>query len=172
MSNYRVAVLPGDGIGPEVMNEALKVLDAVSQKYDVSFEYQYGLIGGVAYDKHETPLPEETISICNTSDAVLLGSIGGPKWDHLPPKLKPELGGLLALRKSLNLFANLRPVVFFEPLKSSSPLSQSVLQGRIDMLTVRELAGGIYFGEPKVLDESRGWIPCSTPPKKYNALLK
>ncbi len=154
--SYKVAVLPGDGIGPEVMNEALKVLDAVKEKYHVSFEFQTALIGGCAYDQHGTPLPEETRAVCNGSDAVLLGSIGGPKWDHLPPEQKPELGGLLALRKSLKLYANLRPVVFFEPLKSSSPLSPSVLTGRIDMLTVRELAGGIYFSQPKVLGDDRG----------------
>ncbi|MCP4215294.1 MAG: 3-isopropylmalate dehydrogenase [bacterium] len=154
--NYTIAVLPGDGIGPEVMAEALKVLQAVADKYEFSYAPSTGFIGGAAIDAFDTPLPPETVQLCRDSDAILLGSIGGPKWDHLPPEKRPELGGLLALRKALNLYANIRPVKVFESLKANSPLAQSRLQGDIDMVTVRELAGGIYFGQPKKLDDSEG----------------
>jgi 3-isopropylmalate dehydrogenase len=156
MTCYNVAVLPGDGIGPEVMAEALNVLEAVGRKYGFTCEFKEGYVGGAAYDRFETPLPQETLELCHSCDAVLLGSVGGPKWDHLPPQLKPELGGLLALRKHLKLYANLRPVKLFDALKQSSPLSQTLLTDGIDLLTVRELAGGIYFAQPKQLDENQG----------------
>ncbi len=154
---YKIAVLPGDGIGPEVMNEALKVLEAVEKKYDITIEKREGYIGGAAIDAAGTPLPQETIENCKAADAVLLGSIGGPKWDHLPPEKRPEIGGLLALRKQLKLFANIRPVVLYEELKEISPLSPAVLKGKVDLVTVRELAKGIYFGKPRGLTEDEGF---------------
>lgn len=153
---YTVAVLSGDGIGPEVMKEALKVLETVGKKRNISFNFTEGLIGGIAYDTHNTPLPEATINICRSSDAILLGSIGGPKWDLLPPEKRPELGGLLALRKSLKLFANLRPVRVYDAVKELCPLASGKVEKGIDILTVRELSGGIYFGQPKKVDEKSG----------------
>jgi 3-isopropylmalate dehydrogenase len=149
----KIAVLPGDGIGPEVMDEALKVLHKVEKKFNFKLEIKTGLIGGAAIEKTGHPLPEETRKLALASHAILLGSIGGPKWDNLAPELSPEIGGLLALRKLLKLYINLRPAVEYEELKESSPLSAKVLSGKVDLLTVRELAHGIYFGEPKLLTE-------------------
>ncbi|MDC7234936.1 MAG: 3-isopropylmalate dehydrogenase [Spirochaetales bacterium] len=154
--SMKVAVLPGDGIGPEVMDSALEVLAKVEEKFGFKLELTNGLIGGCAYDETGSPLPEETKKICQEADAVLLGSIGGPKWDGLPPEKTPELGGLLALRKMLKLYANLRPAVIYEELKAMSPLSEKVLSEKVDLLTVRELAHGIYFGEPKELTDTMG----------------
>jgi 3-isopropylmalate dehydrogenase len=154
--SYKVAVLPGDGIGPEVMESAQQVLAKVEEKFNFKLDLSFGLIGGIAYDETGSPLPEETQKICKEADAVLLGSIGGPKWDGLPPEKTPELGGLLALRKMLNLYANLRPAVLYEELKAMSPLSEKVLSEKVDLLTVRELAHGIYFGEPKELSDDIG----------------
>ena len=153
---YRIAVLPGDGIGPEVMRATEVVLDAVSGKFEIDFEYEEGLIGGAALDARDTPLPEETVELCRRSDAVLLGSVGGPKWDTLPPEKRPERGGLLALRKQLNLFANLRPVRVYPEIAHLSPLNTQRLDGGVDLLTVRELSGGIYFGEPKQKESDYG----------------
>jgi 3-isopropylmalate dehydrogenase len=153
----KIAVLPGDGIGPEVMNEALKVLHKVEDKFGFKLEVETGLIGGVAIDATGHPLPEATQKLALGSDAILLGSIGGPKWDNLAPELSPEIGGLLALRKLLKLYINLRPAVVFEELKASSPLSAKVLSGKVDLLTVRELAHGIYFGLPKSLTEEEAF---------------
>ncbi len=154
--HYKIAVLSGDGIGPEVMSEALKVLHAVGEKRKLAFDFTDGLIGGIAIDEQGTPLPEETVSLCKASDAVLLGSIGGPKWDSLPPEKRPELGGLLAIRKSLKLYANIRPVKVYNEVKDLCPLSSSRMGDGIDILTVRELSGGIYFGKPKKVDELSG----------------
>ena len=154
--SYKIAVLPGDGIGPEVMDSALEVLAVVEEKFGFKMEIEKGLIGGCAYDETGDPLPEATKKICLESDAVLLGSIGGPKWDGLPPEKTPELGGLLALRKMLKLYANLRPAVIYEELKAMSPLSDRVLTDKVDLLTVRELAHGIYFGQPKELSDDKG----------------
>lgn len=153
---YRVAILPGDGIGPEVMDEALKVLDVVERKTGVSFERIFGHIGGEAYDKFGTPFPDETKKICENSDAILLGSVGGKEWDDLPPHLKPEIGGLLGLRKFLKLHTNLRPVKVYRALIGISPLSDRVLKDEVDLVTVRELSLGIYFGEPKKLEDDVG----------------
>ncbi len=153
---YKIALLPGDGIGPEVMAEALKVLEAVGKTFGFSCDFREGYIGGAALDKHDTPFPSETRDLCHAVDAVLLGSIGGPRWDHLPPRQRPELGGLLALRKSLRLYANIRPVRLFEALRERAPLAQDRIPSGIDLVTVRELAGGVYFGEPKRLEEERG----------------
>ncbi|MCP5108982.1 MAG: 3-isopropylmalate dehydrogenase [bacterium] len=154
---YKIAVLPGDGIGPEVMDEALKVLKVIGKKYNLNFEIKEGHIGGKGIDECGTPLPEETQVICKESDAILLGSIGGPKWDNLPPEERPEIGGLLRLRKMLSLFANIRPVILFEQLKGISPLSPSVIAGKIDLVTVRELGSGIYFGKPREVTDDEGF---------------
>ncbi len=123
---YNIAVLPGDGIGPEVMVQALRVLKVVEEKFGFECNLKEGLIGGAGYDAAGHPLPEDTKKICLESDAVFLGSIGGPKWENLPPELTPELGGLLAIRKLLNLYANIRPAVIYEELKEMSPLSERI----------------------------------------------
>lgn len=155
MKTFRVAVLPGDGIGPEVMTESLRVLKAAGKKYDIAMEFNQALIGGAAIDATGSPLPDETLDLCRSADAVLLGSVGGPKWDNLPPKQRPELGGLLAIRKALKLYANLRPVRLYPALFDQCPVRIPSGSG-VDLLTVRELSSGIYFGEPKELDESHG----------------
>ncbi len=144
----RIALIPGDGIGPEVIKEAVKVLAAVSERCKCSFEYHEALLGGRAIDVTGVPLPDETIEICRKSDAVLLGAVGGTKWDSLPGHLRPE-AGLLGIRKALDTFANLRPAVLFPQLKSASTLKEEVLAGGIDIMVVRELTGGAYFGEKK-----------------------
>ena len=150
--HYRVAVLSGDGIGPEVMAEALRVLDAAAERFGFSVSEEEGLIGGAAIDETGVPLPQRTVEICEGADAVLLGSVGGPKWDTLAPELRPERGGLLALRKKLALYANLRPVKLIPEMSGLSPLKQNRLGKGVDLLTVRELSGGIYFGEPKAFE--------------------
>lgn len=144
----KIAVIPGDGIGPEVIKQALKVLDAVSNKYGVTFDREEVLMGGIAIDKTGVPLPEETITVCKNSDAVLLGAVGGEKWDTLPGHLRPE-AGLLGIRKALGVFANLRPAIVFPQLKSASMLKEEALQDGLDVLIIRELIGGSYFGEKK-----------------------
>ncbi len=156
MSRHSIAILPGDGIGPEVVDAAIIVLTAVEKTWGIGFDYRYGKIGGAAIDAAGSPLPSETLSIVSSSDAVLLGSIGGPKWDHLSPEMKPEIGGLLKLRQELALFANLRPVRVFDSLKGISPLCSRIADKTVDLITVRELSGGIYFGQPKQLSELIG----------------
>jgi 3-isopropylmalate dehydrogenase len=151
---FKIAVLKGDGIGPEVIDSALEVLNTISQLYGVKFEYREGLIGGIAIDETGDPLPEETLELCLNSDAVLLGAVGGPKWDNLPQDKKPERG-LLKIRKALNLYANLRPVKVFDALVDSSPLKPEVVKGT-DLLVVRELVSGIYYGEPRGIYEENG----------------
>lgn len=143
----KIAVLPGDGIGREVTSEAVKLLEAVGQQFGHTFQFEYGEIGGSALDKTGVPLPEETLQLCKESDAVLLGAVGGPKWDHGPGEKRPE-AGLLALRKGLELYANLRPVIVFPPLADASSLKREVLEG-VDLMIVRELTGGLYFGQPR-----------------------
>lgn len=143
---YQIAVLPGDGIGVEIVPEALKVLGAITEKYGHEFQYTEGLIGGAAIDVQGEPLPEETLQLCRESDAILLGAVGGPKWDNLPVHLRPEAGALLPLRKALGLYANLRPAVLYPALADASPLKKEIVEG-IDMMVIRELTGGLYFGD-------------------------
>ena len=143
---YNIAVLKGDGIGPEVVNQAIAVLDAVGVKTGLRFEYHEKLMGGCAIDAFGEPLPGETLKTCRESDAVLLGAVGGPKWEGLPGGKTPE-AGLLGIRSGLGLFANLRPAIIYESLKAASPLKAEIIGEHIDILVVRELTGGIYFGE-------------------------
>lgn len=150
----RIAVLPGDGIGQEVTNGAVAVLEAIAERFGHQFSFSFGKIGGSATDSHGTPLPDETIKLCKESDAVLLGAVGGPKWDSIPVPLRPEQG-LLKIRKELELFANLRPTVYNKSLADSSPLRQEIIEN-IDILMVRELTGGIYFGRPSERTERNG----------------
>ncbi|QHB81333.1 3-isopropylmalate dehydrogenase [Aeromonas veronii] len=149
MSSYRIAVLPGDGIGPEVMAEAVKVLAKVQAKFGFSLDYQHFDVGGIAIDNHGTPLPQSTIAGCEASDAVLFGSVGGPKWEHLPPNDQPERGALLPLRAHFKLFCNLRPARIYTGLEQFSPLRADISDRGFDIACVRELTGGIYFGQPK-----------------------
>lgn len=146
---FKIAVLPGDGIGPEVMQEALKVLDAVAAKSDLRFEFTHQLVGGAAIDAVGKALPAETVAACEASDAILFGSVGGPKWEKLPPNEQPERGALLPIRKHFGLFANLRPGICYPALTSSSPVRADLVEGGFDVLCVRELTGGLYFGQPK-----------------------
>ncbi len=143
---YKIAVLPGDGIGVEIVPEAVKALQAIGEKCGHEFQFTEALIGGAAYDEVGHPLPEATLDICRRSDAVLLGAIGGPKWDELPVNLRPEVGALLPLRKELGLYANLRPCILFPGLLKASTLKEEVISG-VDLIVIRELTGGLYFGE-------------------------
>jgi 3-isopropylmalate dehydrogenase len=145
----RIAVLPGDGIGPEVMKEALKVLEAVRKKFDFQFEYQVADVGGCAIDRCGAALPAETLAVCEKSHAILFGSVGGPRWEKLPPEKQPERAALLPLRKHFNLFCNLRPAKVYPALAAASPLKPEIVGSGFDILCVRELTGGIYFGTPK-----------------------
>ncbi|WP_421271671.1 3-isopropylmalate dehydrogenase [Aeromonas veronii] len=149
MSSYRIAVLPGDGIGPEVMAEAVKVLEKVRARFGLAFEYDRHDVGGIAIDNHGTPLPQSTIKGCEAADAVLFGSVGGPKWEHLPPNDQPERGALLPLRAHFKLFCNLRPARIYTGLEQFSPLRADISDRGFDIACVRELTGGIYFGQPK-----------------------
>lgn len=148
MEKIKIAVLAGDGIGPEVMTSALGVLSVVAEKYNFEYSTKSALVGGIAYDKTGHPLPEETIRICDEADAILFGSIGGPKWANLPPELTPERGALLPLRKRYNLFINLRETIVYPGLEGASSLKPELIKG-LNVLVVRELTGGIYFAEPK-----------------------
>lgn len=143
---YKIAVLPGDGIGPEITVQAVRVLEAIGNRYGHDFNFISGLVGGAAYDELGHPLPQETLDLCHNSDAVLLGAVGGSKWDDLPAHLRPEVGALLPLRKELGLYANLRPAKVFPALINASTLKSEVVAG-LDILVVRELTGGLYFGQ-------------------------
>ncbi|ANE34332.1 3-isopropylmalate dehydrogenase [Campylobacter hyointestinalis] len=155
MKRYNVCVIKGDGIGPEIADEAIKVLDSVSAKFGFELNYEYFLMGGAAIDVFGVPLPDETLDAALKSDAVLFGAIGGEKWDSLPRNLRPE-SGLLKIRKSLGAYANLRPALIFDELINASTLKPEVLQD-VDLLVVRELTGGLYFGEPRKKEEDRAY---------------
>lgn len=146
MADYKITLLKGDGIGPEIVNQAVKVLDCAAEKFDFGVTYDEALLGGCAIDATGVPLPDETVAKCKASDSVLLGAVGGPKWDSQPGNNRPE-AGLLGIRGALGLFANLRPSVIFGPLKSASPIKDEIIGGNLDVMIVRELTGGIYFGE-------------------------
>jgi len=149
-ANKKLLLLPGDGIGPEVMRQVARVIDWFDRRRIASFEVNEGLVGGCSYDKFGTPLTDETMAEALQADAVLLGAVGGPKWDSLPFAAKPERG-LLRLRKDMDLFANLRPAMVFRPLVGASTLKREVVEG-LDMLIIRELTGGVYFGEPRGIE--------------------
>ncbi len=143
---YKLTVLPGDGIGPEVTRQAVDMACKAALKYGCEFEINEAFIGGCAIDAYGLPLPEHTLEVCKSSDAVMLGAVGGPKWDTLPGNIRPE-AGLLGIRAGLGLFANLRPAVIYPALKDSSPLRADIIKDGIDIMVVRELTGGIYFGK-------------------------
>ncbi len=155
MKSYKIAVIKGDGIGPEIIDEAIKVLDAVSVRKEFELQYEEYLMGGAAIDITGEPLPKETIEGCLNSDAVLFGAIGGEKWDNLPRDKRPETG-LLKLREALGVFANIRPVMVYDELIEASTLKESVIKG-VDLTVVRELTGGIYFGKPRELKEDMAY---------------
>lgn len=155
MKKYNICVIKGDGIGPEIVDEAIKVLDTVSSKFEFELNYEHVLLGGEAIDVLGSPIPNETLETALNSDAVLLGAIGGPKWDNLERNLRPE-SGLLKLRKGLGAFANLRPAIVFDELVDASTIKPDVLKG-VDMLVVRELTGGLYFGQPRKKEENNAY---------------
>ena len=146
MKTYRIVLLKGDGIGPEIVTQAARVLKKAGEIFGFSVEFEEALLGGSAIDAAGTPLPQETIEKCKAADSTLLGAVGGPKWDGLPGPKRPE-AGLLGIRKALGLYANLRPSMIFGPLREASPLKDSVIGGQLNVMIVRELTGGIYFGE-------------------------
>jgi len=153
---FRIAVLAGDGIGPEVMVEGLRVLEAAAKKFSISFELDHKLVGGAAIDAMGRALPAETLAACEQADAILFGSVGGPKWEFLPANEQPERAALLPLRKHFGLFANLRPAICLPELTHASPLHPRLVEGGFDVLCVRELTGGLYFGEPKYIKSENG----------------
>lgn len=147
MGNYNITVLKGDGIGPDIVAEAMNVLEAVGKKYNHKFNFNEKLVGGAALDACGVPLPDDTLETCKNCDSILLGAVGGPKWDNLPSNMRPEAGALLRLRKELGLYANLRPAIIHKALSSASPIKPEIIGDSLDILVVRELTGGIYFGE-------------------------
>jgi len=155
MKSYKIGVIKGDGIGPEIIDEAVKVLDAVSVTQGFNIKYEEMLLGGAAIDETGVPLPDETVQGVKKCDAVLFGAIGGPKWDNLERHLRPETG-LLGLRKEMGTFANLRPAMVYDELVNASSLKPAVIQG-VDIMVVRELTGGIYFGQPREYDASKSY---------------
>ena len=152
---YNICVMPGDGIGPEIVAEAVKVLEAAGKKHGLEFGFTEAVIGGVAIDATGGPLPEATVAACKAADAVLLGAVGGPKWDTLDPSIRPEKG-LLGIRKALGLFANLRPAKLFDELSAACCLRPDIVGNGLDVMVVRELTGGAYFGEPRGIEERGG----------------
>ena len=152
---YKIALLPGDGIGPEVTNSAVKIIDLIANKFNIAITYENYDIGGISYEKHGTPLVEETIEGCYKADSVFLGAVGGPAWENLPHHLKPE-AALLKLREKLELFANIRPARIYPSMLDNSTLKREVLEGT-DFIVLRELTGGIYFGKPRGMDDEKGW---------------
>ena len=154
MIPHKIAVLEGDGIGPEVMQEALKLLDVISNKNNIKFDCVKGLVGATAIDKEGHPFPESTKTLCNDSDAILFGAIGDPKYDNDPKaKIRPE-DGLLEMRKFLGLYANVRPVITYDSLLDSSPLKKEIVSGT-NFVVYRELTGGIYFGEKSISEDRK-----------------
>jgi 3-isopropylmalate dehydrogenase len=149
----KITVIKGDGIGEEIINEALKILNKIAKKHNHTLSFHYALLGGIAIDEVGTPLPPETVNICRESDAILLGAVGGPKWSHGPGHTRPE-AGLLGIREALGLFANLRPVKLFPALSNACPLKNT--EQKLDLVIVRELIGGAYFGERKTFTDSDG----------------
>ena len=152
MPTYKIAVLPGDGIGQEVTPQARRILELVGRAAGIGFEFETALVGGSAIDAAGTPLPPATLALCRDAHAILFGAVGGPRWDALPQEQRPERG-LLAIRKELDLFANLRPATCFPMLVDASPLKRSVVEGT-DIMVIRELTGGLYFGEPRGREET------------------
>lgn len=146
---HHIAILSGDGIGPEVMAQAVKVLEAIRQRFGLRITTSEYDVGGIAIDRHGEPLPAATVAGCEQADAILFGSVGGPKWEHLPPAQQPERGALLPLRKHFKLFSNLRPASLYKGLEAFCPLRSDIAARGFDILCVRELTGGIYFGQPK-----------------------
>lgn len=153
--NYKITVLPGDGIGPDIISESLEVLKLIGRKYGHAFQLTEADLGGIAIDRHGVPLPQSTIDACKSSDAVLLGAVGGPKWDTVPGNLRPE-AGLLGIRAALGLYANLRPAIIYGALKDASPLKSEIISNGIDIMVIRELTGGIYFGKRGRLETEGG----------------
>jgi 3-isopropylmalate dehydrogenase len=149
---YNIAIVKGDGIGPEIIDQGVKVLKAVGEKYSIDFKFEEVLAGGAAIDEMGTCLPKESLETCKKSDAVYLGAVGGPKWDDLKGEERPEKA-LLKLRKELGLFANIRPVIMFDELKDACPLKDDIVKGGLDIVIVRELTGGIYFGDRSYTDD-------------------
>lgn len=156
MTTYKIAVLAGDGIGPEVMEQALLTLDVLEQRYGFETERTACYVGGAGIDHCGRALPAETLAACEAADAILFGSVGGPKWDSLPPDERPERGALLPLRKHFGLYANLRPGICLPELVDASPVKNRLIAGGFDILCVRELTGGMYFGQPKFYGEREG----------------
>jgi 3-isopropylmalate dehydrogenase len=156
MRNFKIAVLSGDGIGPEVMAEAIQLLHQSAQLNGFHVELQECLVGGAAIDLTGKALPAETLRVCEASDAILFGSVGGPKWEKLPPAEQPERAALLPLRKHFQLFANLRPALCLPELAAASPLRADLVEGGFEILCIRELTGGLYFGQPKGTREENG----------------
>lgn len=154
MPKHHIALLPGDGIGTEICEQAVRVLNVVADKFGFELEFEHALIGGCAYEATGTPLPQETLDVCLRSEAILFGAVGGPQWDGLPSHLRPEAGALLPLRKALGLFANIRPAVVFPSLAGQSPIEAVRKSGKLDIIVLRELTGGIYFGQPKGRNEA------------------
>lgn len=149
MKTIKFAVLPGDGIGPEVMEVTLNVLNQIALQFDLQLDYEKADIGGIAIDRHGQAFPNSTHTVCAAADAILFGSVGGPKWESLPPKEQPERAALLPIRKAFSLYANVRPGLLYPELTEASPLKQSRIPNGIDIVCIRELTGGIYFGQPK-----------------------
>ena len=148
----KITLLPGDGIGPEIIAEARKVLEAIQKRFGLDFSFVYGDVGGASVDLHSVPLTDKTMGLCKSSDAVLFGAVGGPKWDMLSKEQRPEQA-ILSLRKNLGLFANLRPIKLFDALADISPIKRDRISGNLDLLIVRELTGGLYFGKPKGIEK-------------------